>query len=112
MSKARDKTFEKLFQEIQACHQVEGINQLDILNLPAPLDTVLNSITRQGSITLSDFAGQLSLSQDQAARLSDMLVEKGYLLMVQSDNDPSFKINFAHTRKRRVPTGLFDALDF
>ncbi len=109
---ADQSIFHTLQQEINARDKVQGISQLDILNLPPPLDSTLNSITRRGVITLSEFSQDLDMAQEQGENLAKLLVKKGYLRVVEHEDELAYKVRYAPKRKRKVPTKVWDALDF
>ena len=107
-----DQLFDKLCQQLSMRAKLPGVNQVDILNLPSPLDSTLGKITRQGSITVSEFAYDLHLAQAQGKHLVKILVDKGYLYTESSGRQTICKIHFARKQKKRLPTDVWDALDF
>ena len=112
MTEVSSELFDSLCYQLDARQKVAGINQMDILNLPPPLDDTLNQITRKGSITVSEFANDLHLAPEQGEHLVKILVDKGYLHTASSGQQTIYKIHFARKRKKRVPTDIWDSLDF
>ena len=52
------------------------IRPSDVVLLPEPLRSVLNRAVRMGRISLTDFAGELGIDRDQAARITEILVAR------------------------------------
>lgn len=108
---AGDILFDQLYQKIDTCPSQDGISQIDILNLPAPLVAPFNRITRQRKISEPDFAAELGISHPQMQRLGQLLVEKGYLTRQQVDEETIYQINFAQRHTRCQPVTVWDKLD-
>jgi len=108
---AGDILFDQLYQKIDTCPSQDGISQIDILNLPAPLVAPFNRITRQRKISEPDFAAELGISRPQMQRLGQLLVEKGYLTRQLVDDETIYQINFAQHRVHHRATAVWDKLD-
>ena len=111
MAEANNDVFDGLCQQLNVQDKVAGGNQMDILNLPPPLGSTLNKITRQGSMTVTEFADDLHLTPEQGEHLVKILVDKGYLHAVTAGQQTVYKIYFAAKPKKRVSTDVWDALD-
>lgn len=107
-----NETFNKLCQQLNARAKLPGVTQVDILNLPPPLDNLLRKIIRQGSITVGEFTQDLHLAKGQGERLVKILIDKGYLYTESSGRQTICKIHFARKEKKRLPTDIWNSLDF
>lgn len=112
MIETGDELFDDLCHQLDAQDKVAGINQMDILNLPSPLDNTLTRIIRKGSITVSEFANGLHLTLEQGEYLIKMLVDKGYLHTANVGQQTVCKIHFARNPKNKIDTDVWDWLDF
>ena len=84
------------------------IDKIEELNKNLPVVEPLG----KGSITVSEFANDLHLAPEQGEHLVKILVDKGYLHTASSGQQTIYKIHFARKRKKRVPTDIWDSLDF
>ena len=110
---ANEGKFAHLLQKIDELAKVEGIRQVDLLALAAPLDTVFSILTRQGAMTTGELAQDLGLTVNQAEIFVKLLLDKGYISKAdpQTDKAAGYKVRFA-TRKKRTSSQIWDSLDF
>jgi DNA-binding MarR family transcriptional regulator len=102
--------FDRIQGELEAKEQQEGITPADLLELPAPLRTLLRRIIRHGDITVDEAAEHLQESPTNAGKMLDKLVEKGYLEREAQKEDWIYRIRFGHKRGRQLPAGIWSAL--
>jgi len=104
--------FQYLHTEIDKRTRVNGITPIDMLSLPNPLNNLFDKIMRQGSLSLTEVAEEVQTNATEAKELANLLINKGYLRLVEkrSDNEIIYQIRFAAKRKRRVPPKLWQAL--
>ncbi len=105
--------FDELCQRIRSTPPCQGVSQLDVVNLPVPLVSVFRKAIRSGSISQADFAISLAFTQQQAAFLANLLMEKGYLSVSKGEigSETVYKVRFVRKRKRRVPSDVWSKLD-
>jgi hypothetical protein len=110
MSEASSELFDDLCYQLDKQHKTGGINHLDILNLPPPLDSTFTRIIRQGSMTASEFASDLHLAPEQGEHLIKLLVDKGYLHAASAGPKTIYKVHFIHNQKKQISSNVWDSL--
>ena len=104
--------FEQLLSELASRPVVQGITMIDVLDMPAPLDSVLRRMLREGALSVGRLAQELGLTEDQARMLGALLVEKGIMTAEQpASGEPAYRVRFAAARQRRLPAKLLDGLE-
>lgn len=100
-------TFDALVQELDRLNHMNGVSAVDILELPAELQSVLQSMLRR-PMSLAQLASELQLSEDEARIVADMLVEKGFLISEErgESGGPRYKVYFARTHTHHIPAEL------
>jgi hypothetical protein len=112
--------FSHLRKELTEVPQVNGIVPVDILNLPEEIGVVVRGMVRDRAITSVELADALEISEKEALTAAEILVEKGYLLVVeddaagaQADSDDedaggvqTYRIRFARMRRHNIPRDL------
>jgi DNA-binding MarR family transcriptional regulator len=102
--------FSRIQSEIDAREKQEGITPADLLDLSEPLRRLMNRITREGELTIEAAAEHLGESPDNARKMLDALVEKGYLEREQREEGWVYRTRFARKRGREIPAGIWSAL--
>ena len=100
--------FERLQMEIVELPTVKGIVPVDILSLPQPLGRVVRGLVRDKAIGIDDLADTIDVTKDQALLLANILVEKGYLLVVKENDreELKYRIHYARMPKHNIPLDL------
>ena len=107
--------FEQLHAELLALPQVNGLVPVDILNLPHALGRVIRGLVRDKSITSAELADAVGISEQEAITVADLLVDKGYLLVVDdpalTDDEAAagsrvYRIRFARIKKHNISIDL------
>lgn len=104
---------EELRAKVSELDPVKGITLLNVLELPEPLARVLREVIRLRSVSLPQFAEALMLDETNAGALADMLVEKGFLRLIErpSDNVPVYRVRFDHTGGRGLASAIWDSFE-
>ena len=91
---------------------VDGITPLDIASLPPPLDSSMRKLMRKGSMTLEEFAAENELTEKDAQRICQMLVNKGYLRAEECEQSAGvvYRTYFARAKGRVTGTGSIPPL--
>jgi DNA-binding IclR family transcriptional regulator len=105
-----DGLFDRLQAEIETRQQVEGITPADLLDLSPELRRIINTILRQGEMSLTEIVLQLDMRPSEVKDLLDTLVEKGYLRAFEVKGELHYKTFLAHKRGREVPLNIWEAL--
>jgi hypothetical protein len=71
--------FHQIREELENTPRVTFILPSDLLMLPPAVRDVLNQAFRESGITLDALAVSLDLDLAEAAEISDILIQKGYL---------------------------------
>jgi DNA-binding MarR family transcriptional regulator len=103
--------FDHIQREIEAREKQEGITPTDLLDLSPPLRKLMNRITRRGELTTDQAAAHMEESSDNARKMLDGLVEKGYLEREERAEGWVYRTRFARTRARELPVGIWSALE-
>ena len=102
-------TFEALQQTLLELNKVNGVSMVDVLALPAPLDSAIKRLLKE-TLSLDKLAEQIQLPVHQTQELLDILVIKGFLTTEEqtSIGGKFYKVYFARMRKHNLPANLFD----
>ena len=100
--------FEQLFLAVMELPTVPGIVPVDILTIPQPLDAAIGGLVRNKSMSAAKLAEIIDVTPDEALRLANTLVSKGYLVVIDSDteDEPQFRIHYAQVPKHHIPLDL------
>jgi hypothetical protein len=128
--------FDQLQTELLALPQVKGLVPVDILSLPSSMGQAIRGLVRKKTITSGELANAIGISEPEARQAAGILVDKGYLLLVEepsSADQPSversdeeqqlddkqddaagreengllrYRIHFARKQKSRIPIDL------
>jgi len=87
----------------------------DVVKFSDPLRAVFTHATRMGQIKFSDVSGKLNLPPDQAQKVIDFIVERGFLHPPSLVGDePVYILRFGvRTRHREdvIPKNILEKLD-
>src|SRR5262245_49385032 len=101
--------FEQLLSELASRPAVQGITMIDVLGMPAPLDSLLRHMIRRGALPLGGLAQELALAEDQARTIGTLLVEKGLATVEEPvGGEPIYHVRFATARRRALPARLLE----
>ena len=103
--------FGRIQKEIDSQDKQEGITLADLLDLSPELRRLMNRITREGSMTVKGAAELLEESEENARKTLDALVGKGYLERIEEDEGWVYRTRFARKRARKLPVGVWSALE-
>jgi hypothetical protein len=100
--------FEQLYLAVLDLPTVNGIVPVDILTIPQPLGSAIRRLVRNKTVTAAMLAETIDVTPDEALRLANTLVAKGYLLVVDDDagGEAHFRINYARVPKHNIPSEL------
>jgi predicted transcriptional regulator len=102
--------FDRLQSEIETRQRMEGITPADLLNLSPELRRIINTITRQGEMSLAEIILELDMIPSEARGVLDTLAEKGFLKAFEVKGELRYKTFFARRRGREVPLNIWDVL--
>ena len=99
--------FADLQRQLAGLASVKGITPVDILQLPDSLTPAVRKMMRHG-LTLAELADELDLPLDQARRVGDVLVEKGFLTSHQQGDggDVIYRVYFTRMRGQNIAVDL------
>lgn len=100
--------WDRLSKEVEA--RESGIKVSDLLALPAPLRKLMNRVMRDKQITVEAAAAHLEESPENAQKMLDTLVEKGYLESETRWGVSVYTVHYGRTNPRDVPGSLWAAL--
>jgi DNA-binding Lrp family transcriptional regulator len=102
--------FDRLQSEIETRQRMEGITPADLLDLSSELRRIVNTITREGEMSLAKIVLELDMRPSELRELLDTLVEKGFLKAFEVKGELRYKTFFARRRVREVSLNIWDAL--
>jgi len=103
--------FNRLQDEIDAQDQPGGLSPIDLLDLPSAISRIIKDMIRRNGMKLTEIAKSLEKSPQEAQRMLDELLQKGYLRQVKVKEEIWYKVRFAQKRNRTVSSSLWKALD-
>lgn len=85
----------------------------DILGLPTPLRRLFRGLVRTKQITQTELAAALNLSSHETRRLANLLVEKGYLLLMTpaDESNPQYQLYFSPKPTTQMANRVWNVLD-
>ena len=101
-------SYSELTQWLHEQPEIQGVNLSTILDLPDPLRQTLQKMLHDHSMTLGQFAKELHFSLDEADAVSQILMQKGYLVVAaQADGDRGiYCLRLAKIRGRQISVDL------
>ena len=102
--------FERLQAEIEQREKSAGLSAVDLLHLSDELRAIVQTIARQGQMSLADVAAAVGMPADDVAQLMAALEDKGFVFVREIDDQKVYKTSFARRRGRDVPLNIWDAL--
>ncbi|MDQ4077682.1 MAG: HAMP domain-containing protein [Chloroflexota bacterium] len=93
---------------ISQLDEINGVIPTDLTTLPDTLAPVVRKMMVEGTMPLSEFAGELRVTQEEAREIGSLLVTKGFLRVKedQEHGEPLYQVHLAHTRPRNIPADL------
>ena len=100
--------FAQLHRSVSALPTVAGIVPVDLLTVPQPLGGAIRGLVRNKSMAPDELAEVIGVTPDEVRQLVDILVEKGYLRVVEggSADRPRFCIRYARASTHNIPSDL------
>ena len=104
--------YDLLEQALQERPRLEGVTPVNIAELPEPLRASLRETLRVGTISMCMIADDLGLHHDQASRVADLLIDKGFLSAAgeSPDGESLYRIKLARRKGRDVPTDIWGSI--
>lgn len=88
-----------------------GFTMADVLDLPEGQQKLMNWLIRQGEASLSEAAHQFQLSESDTQQQLKAMMELGFVQQIEMGNHIKYQPLTATRRSRRLPGGIWDALD-
>lgn len=101
-------SFSEVVQWLEEHQEIQGVNVSDILELPEPLRQTMQKMLYGQSMSLGQFADEMSFSISDADLLSQVLVKKGYLIVVgeEGKDKTTYRVRLAKIRGRQIDIDL------
>ncbi len=91
--------------------EVAGLRMADVLSLPDELRSLVNWMTREGPVSLSEAAAHIGQAQAATRRLLESLVEQDLVQEERDGRTLHYSVRFAPRRRRELPDDIWQALD-
>jgi hypothetical protein len=88
-----------------------GLHIADVGTLRDPLRQLLNWMTRQGEVSLSEVTAHVGGNECITQLMLDELIELGMVQPLEGAGDPRYRIHLAGRRGRQVPREIWQSLD-
>ncbi|MGB0388628.1 MAG: hypothetical protein ACPGWR_27725 [Ardenticatenaceae bacterium] len=100
-------------EELKKRPQTRGISLAEVLDLPEPLDLMLNKIIRQRSMTINQMAATFDLKPAQMQQLAELLLEKGILRTAKpnSNGETRYRVYLTRTHQRSASSNVWDKIE-
>ncbi|HEY9014930.1 MAG TPA: hypothetical protein VIM84_07695 [Gemmatimonadales bacterium] len=102
--------FDQLQEELARCPVVEGLTLVDTLLIPEALRPVILLMIRHGPLSVPAFATTLGLTEDEAQRLGEGMVQKGWI-SVKPAPDGALQYHVRFIPRPRLPNKLLESLE-
>jgi hypothetical protein len=102
--------YDRLQAEIDRREPRPGLSPADLLELPADLRRLVQELARQGEAGPGELAAPLGLAPDEAARLLDDLVAKGFATEQGPAGTRRYRVDFGRRVERELPLDIWSAL--
>ncbi|HPH96840.1 MAG TPA: hypothetical protein PKW33_19545 [Anaerolineaceae bacterium] len=97
-----------LEQELLSLPVFNGIILTDVMTMPVPISEVIRKMIRQNGMSLEEFSADLSMPQDEALRIAEILVQKGILVSEERERESHavLRVFLARLRGRSISLDL------
>jgi DNA-binding transcriptional ArsR family regulator len=110
--KARiDKIEARLNSELSEAGEKKGFMMTELLDLEAPLRTVVLELAKSGNATFLELSEWLGMDERTLARDLDTLKEMGYIREIVENGEEKYEAVMAKKKPGRVPLDLWSALE-
>ncbi len=106
-----DKIERILNFEISSIGEKKGFAMADLLNLRAPLRTIVLELTRSGNATSSDLSAKMGIDEEALIKKLDTLKEMGYVNELVENGEKKYEVVMAGKQPRKVPLDIWSALE-
>ena len=101
-------SYSELLQWLHEQPEIQGVNLSTILELPDPLRQTLQKMLHDHSMTLGQFSQETHYSLDEAESISQILVQKGYLVVIKEAeiDKETYCLRLAKIRGKQISVDL------
>ncbi len=106
-----DKMEMVLNSEIERASGRKGVSMTDMLELQAPLRTIVLELTKSGNASSSDLSGRMGMDKQDLVEELEVLKDMGYITEIVEDGEKRYKIALSRKQPRKANLDLWNALD-
>jgi hypothetical protein len=106
-----DKMEKMLNSEIERAGGRKGVSMTDILELQAPLRTIVLELTKSGNASSSDLSGRMGMANGDLVKELEVLEDMGYITEIMENGEKRYQIVLSRKQSRKVHLDLWNALD-
>lgn len=106
--------FQQLKKELKEMPPLSSpgqVNMSDLITFPDGIRKTLNWIVRQKIVQVATVASFLGEDEDSAQELIDVMVKKGLVEEVKTDQGTLYQVTIRSAKKYRVPDKIWKAID-
>jgi hypothetical protein len=106
-----DKMEMVLNSEIERAGGRKGVSMTDMLELQAPLRTIVLELTKSGNASPSDLSGRMSIDKGDMVKELEVLKDMGYITEIMVDGEKRYQIALSRKQPSKAHLDLWNALD-
>lgn len=106
--------FQQLKKELKEMPPLSSpgqVNMSDLIAFPDGIRKLLNWMVRQKIVQVATVANFLGEDEDSAQELIDVMVKKGLVEEVKTDQGTQYQVTIRSAKKYRVPDKIWKAID-
>ncbi len=100
-----------LNSEIDRAHGRKGVSMADMLELRAPLRTIVLELTKSGNASSSDLSDRIGMDKRRLAEELEELKDMGYIKEIVEDGEKSYQVALSRRQPKKAHIDLWSALD-
>ncbi|VVB70666.1 Uncharacterised protein [uncultured archaeon] len=106
-----DKIEKILNLEISGISKKKGFTMAELLDLRAPLRSIVLELTKSGNSTSSDLSARMGIDEEALIKKLDTLKEMGYVNELVENGEKKYEVVMAGRQPRKVPLDIWSALE-
>ncbi len=106
-----DKIEARLNSELSEVSEEKGFTMTELLDLGAPLRTIVLALAKSGNATSLDLSEWLRIDEIALIKDLDTLMEMGYIKEIVENGKKKYEVVMAKKKPSKVPLNLWNALE-
>ena len=106
-----DKIEARLNSELSEVSEEKGFTMTELLDLGAPLRTIVLALAKSGNATSLDLSEWLRIDEIALIKDLDTLMDMGYIKEIVENGKKKYEVVMAKKKPSKVPLNLWNALE-